>query len=198
LKARAFNAAYEVWETIHGLPLGTLPDGRVSDTRIYDGGFEESIAVGQPGFGWQITPSVANVTMSVDTNEHQSGSRSLRIDFRGNSSPTSPLLTQPVLVKPQTHYRLTFAAQSREFVSASLPIVTVTDASDPQNTVFGQSPLLSSDQNSWRELTLDLTTGPQTQAITISLSRQSCAQDPCPAFGILWLDSFLLKQAAQQ
>src|SRR5256884_3929082 len=123
LKARAFNAAYEVWETIHGLPLGTLPDGRVlplgtlpdgrvlplgtlpdgrvSDTRIYDGGFEESIAVGQPGFGWQITPSVANVTMSVDTNEHQSGSRSLRIDFRGNSSPMSPLLSQLVLVKPQ-------------------------------------------------------------------------------------------------
>src|SRR5207253_11362901 len=116
LKARAFSAAYEVWETIHGLPLGTLPDGRVlplgtlpdgrvlplgtlpdgrvlplgtlpdgrvSDIRIYDGGFEEPITVGQPGFGWQITPSVANVTMSVDTNEHQSGSRSLRIDSRG-------------------------------------------------------------------------------------------------------------------
>ena len=45
LKVRAFNAAYEVWETIHGLPLGTLPDGRVSDTRIYDGGFEEPTQV---------------------------------------------------------------------------------------------------------------------------------------------------------
>ena len=197
LKARAFNEAYEVWARIHG-PLGILPDGRVSDTGIRDGGFEEPITVGQPGFGWQITPNVANVTMSVDTNEHQSGSRSLRIDFRGNSSPTSPLLTQLVLVKPQTHYRLSFAAQSREFVSASLPIITVTDASDPRNTVFAQSPPLLSEQNGWREVALDLTTGPQTQAITISLSRQNCAQDPCPAFGVLWLDSFGLSEAGQQ
>lgn len=197
LKARAFNEASEVWARIHGLPLRTLPDGRVSDTfaGIRDGGFEEPITVGQGGFGWQITPSVANVTMSVDTNEHQSGSRSLRIDFRGNSSPTSPLLTQLVLVKPQTHYRLSLAAQAREFVSASLPIITATDASDPKNTILAQSPPLSSDQNGWRELILDLTTGPQTQAITISLSRQPCAQDPCPAFGVLWLDSFAISPA---
>jgi hypothetical protein len=193
LKARDFNEAYEVWATIHGLPLRTLPDGRVSDTGIRDGGFEEPITVGQAAFGWQITPKVANVTMSVDTNEHQSGSRSLRIDFRGNSSPMSPLLTQLVLVKPQTHYRLSFGAQSREFVSASLPIITVNDASDPKSTVLAQSPPLSSDQNGWRELTLDLITNPQTQAITISLSRQSCAQDPCPAFGVLWLDSFRIQ-----
>ncbi len=197
LEAKAFSEAYEVWARIHRLPLRTLPDGRVSDTGIRDGGFEEPITVGQPGFGWQITLSVANVTMSVDTNEHHSGSRSLRIDFRGNSSPTSPLLTQLVLAKPQTHYRLSFAAQSREFVSASLPIITVTDASDPKNTVLAQSPPLSSDQNGWQELTLDLTTGSQTQAITISLSRQSCAQDPCPAFGVLWLDSFGLREAVQ-
>jgi len=195
LKARAFNEAYEVWATIHGLSLRTLPDGRVSDTGFRDGGFEEPITVGQPGFGWQITPSVGNGTMSVDTNEHQSGSRSLRIDFRGNSSPTSPLLTQSVLVKPRTHYRLSFAAQSREFVSASLPVITVTDASDPKNTVFAQSPPLSSDKNGWHEFALDFTTGAQTLAMTISLSRQSCAQDPCPAFGVLWLDSFSISPA---
>jgi len=195
LKARAFNEAYEVWARIRGIALRTLPDGRVSDTEvgIRDGGFEEPVTVGESGFGWQITPNVANLTMSVDTNEHQSGSRSLRIDFRGNSDATSFLLTQLVLAKPQTHYRLSFAAQSREFVSASLPIITVNDASDPKDTILAQSPPLSSDQNSWREVTLDLTTGPQTQAITISLSRQSCAQDPCPAFGVLWLDSFELK-----
>ena len=195
LKARAFNEAHEVWASIHGLPLRTLPDGRVSDTAtgIRDGGFEEPITVGQAGFGWQITPNVANVTMSVDQNEHQSGSRSLRIDFRGNSSPTFPLLTQLVLVKPQTHYRLSFAAQSREFVSASLPIVTVKDASDKNNAVLTQSQTLSPDKNGWREFALDFTMGAQTQAIMISLARQSCAQDPCPAFGVLWLDSFRIQ-----
>jgi len=193
LKARAFNAAYEVWETIHGLPLGTLPDGRVSDTRIYDGGFEEPITVGPPGFGWQITPSIANVTMSVDTNERKSGSRSLRIDFHGNSSPTVPLLTQLVLVKPRTHYRLRLAAQTKELISAALPVITISDASDPKSASLAQSPPVRSEASGWREFALDLVTGPETQAIIISVLRQSCASDPCPAFGTLWLDSFSLE-----
>ena len=193
MKARAFNAAYEVWETIHGLPLGTLPDGRVSDTRIYDGGFEEPITVGPPGFGWQITPSIANVTMSVDTNERKSGSRSLRIDFHGNSSPTVPLLTQLVLVKPRTHYRLRLAAQTKELISAALPVITISDASDPKSASLAQSPPVRSEASGWREFALDLVTGPETQAIIISVLRQSCASDPCPAFGTLWLDSFSLE-----
>ena len=196
LKARAFNEAYEVWARIRGR---TLPDGRVSDTfaGIRDGGFEEPITVGQSGFGWQITPSVANVTMSVDTNEHQSGSRSLRIDFRGNSSPTSPLLTQLVLVKPQTHYRLTFAALPRDFVSAAAPTATITDASERNTAVLAESQPLRSDMAGWRDVTIDFNTSAQTQAIVITVARQSCASDPCPAFGTLWLDSFSLKSTGQ-
>jgi Tfp pilus assembly protein PilF len=199
LKARAFSAAYEVWETIHGLPLGALPDGRASDTAfaIPDGGFEEPVTVGQAGFGWQITPNVANVTMSVDTNEHQSGSRSLRLDFRGNSSPKSPLLTQLALVEPQTHYHLSFAALAKDLVSAAAPTVTITDASDPKNTVLVESPPLRSDAPGWRDFTIDFNTSTQTQAIVITVARQSCTSDPCPAFGTLWLDSFSLKLPEQ-
>ena len=194
LKARAFNEAYEVWGRIHGLPLRTLPDGRVSDTSagIRDGGFEEPITVGQSGFGWQITPNVANVTMSVETNERHDESRSLRIDFRGNSSPTSPLLTQLVLVKPQIHYRLSFAALAKDFVSAAAPTVTITDASDQKNAVLAESMPLRPDVAGWRDFAIDFNTSAQTQAIFITVARQSCASDPCPAFGTLWLDSFSL------
>jgi hypothetical protein len=199
LKARAFNEAYEVWARIHVLPSRTLPDGRVSDTAtgIQSGGFEEPITVGQSGFGWQIMPSVANVTMSVDTNEHQSGLRSLRIDFRGNSNATSPLLTQLVLAKPQTHYRLSFAALSKDFVSAAAPTVTITDASEQNTAVLAESQPLRSDVAGWRDFTIDFNTRAQTQAIVITAARQSCASDPCPAFGTLWLDSFSLKSTGQ-
>ena len=194
LKARAFNEAYEVWARIHGLPSRTLPDGRVSDTsiEIRDGGFEEPITVGQSGFGWQITPSVANVTMSVDTNEHQSGSRSLRIDFHGNSNATTPILTQLVLAKPQTHYRLSFAALSKDFVSAAAPTVTITDASGQPIAVLAESTALRSDMAGWRDFTVDFNTRARTQAIVITVARQICASDPCPAFGTLWLDAFSL------
>lgn len=185
LKARAFAEAYEVWARMHSLPV-------TSAAEVRDGGFEGPITVGQTGFGWQITPDVANVTMSVDEGEHQQGRRSLRIDFRGNSNPTSALLTQVILVKPGARYHLGVAALSKEFVSAADPVITLVDASDPKGTVLAQSPPLRSDPKVWREFAIDFTTNAETRAITITMARQACANDPCPAFGTVWLDSVVL------
>lgn len=184
LKVRAFNDAYQVWARMRGVAATNPGSG------FFDGGFEGWLATGQAGFGWQIAANITNVEMSVDTSEHQSGGRSLRTEFRGNSNPAASLLTQLVLVKPQTRYRISFAAQSRDFVSVAAPIVTISDASAPKGAMLAQSPPLLPDKNGWRLFSLDLTTNAATQAILISVSRQNCANDPCPAFGSLWLDSF--------
>lgn len=189
LQARAFAEAYEVWAQMHGLPVPR-------DASVHDGGFEEAIVLRQLGFGWQITPNVPNVTMSLDEAEHQNGERSLRLDFSGNSSPSTSLLTQLVLVKPLTHYHLRLFALSKEFVSAAEPVVTISDASDPKSTVLAQSPPLRSDPQVWREFAIDFTTNADTRAITIAVARQSCANDPCPAFGTVWLDSVSIGSAA--
>lgn len=183
LTARAFGDAYRVWARMHGLPatdaLGT----------IRDPGFESPITVLESGFGWQIAPDLVNVAMSIDEGAHQSGARSLRIDFHGNSSPQSPLLTQIILVKPLTHYHLDLAALTKDFVSAADPMITLTDNSDPKNAVLAQSPPLRSEANVWRDFVIDFTTNANTQAITITLARQPCTNNPCPAIGTVWLDS---------
>ena len=186
LRARAFTEAYQVWARLKGLPL-------TSATEVRDGGFEEAIILGQSGFGWQITPGVSNVAMSFDEAEHQSGKRSLRIDFHGNSNPAAPLLTQLILAKPLTRYHVSVFGLTKEFISAGDPIITLVDASDPKGTVLAQSPPLRSDAGVWREFAIDCSTNADTQAITIRLARQSCANDPCPAFGTLWLDSISIK-----
>jgi hypothetical protein len=188
LSARAFTEAYEVWSRMKGAPL-------TSGTEVRDGGFEEAIVVGQSGFGWQITAGVPNVAMSFDEAEHQSGKRSLRIDFRGNSNPAAPLLTQILLVKPLTRYHVSLFARSQDFLSAADPIITLLDASDPKGTVLAQSPPLRSDPKVWREFMVDFTTKAETRAVTISLARQNCG-DPCPAFGTLWLDSVSIRNLA--
>jgi len=185
LRARALAEAYEVWAGMNGLPV-------TSAAEVRDGGFEGPITVGQTGFGWQITPDVVNVTMSVDEGEHQQGRRSLRMDFRGNSNPTSALLTQVILVKPGTRYHLGVAALSQEFLSAADPVISLVDASDPKGTVLALSPPLLSDPKVWREFAIDFTTNAETQAITITVARQACANNPCPAFGTVWLDSVSL------
>jgi Flp pilus assembly protein TadD len=191
LKTRAFSDAYQVWARMRGVGV-TDPVGV-----FVDGDFEGWLASGQAGFGWQIAPSITNVEMSVDTSERHSGSRSLHIEFRGNSNPAAPLLTQLIMVKPQTRYRISFAASSKDFVSAASPIVTIIDVSDSKNPTLAQSPPLAPDKSGWRSFTLDLTTNATTRAIVISVARQNCANDPCPAFGALWLDSFNLDSAAR-
>jgi hypothetical protein len=40
---------------------------------------------------------------------------------------------------------------------------------------------------SWTEITQEFTAG-KSGAVKISLRRDRCAQNPCPAFGSLWLD----------
>lgn len=187
LRARAFSEAYEVWSSVHNTPLAAGPGV------IRDSGFEGVLTVGQTGFGWQITPDVANVSMSIDEGTHQSGARSLRIDFRGNSNSTAPLVTQIVLVKPATHYHLGLSVLSKDFVSGADPVITLVDASDPNRTVLATSPPLRSDPNVWREFAIDFNTSAGTQAITFTLARQGCVNNPCPAFGTIWLDSFTLE-----
>ena len=186
MRARDFRNAYRVWAHEHGL------SNEDPGATIRDGDFENQIEVGPADFGWQVTPDIANATMSVDTSEHQSGSRSLRLEFHGNSDPSQPLLTQIVLVKPETHYRLSFASQVREFTSAAAPIVTVSDAADPR-IIFGQSSALRSQSNGWSVSAFDFATGKATQAIVIGIAREHCPANPCPAFGVTWLDSFALE-----
>ncbi|MDX6528343.1 MAG: Tetratricopeptide repeat [Blastocatellia bacterium] len=192
LGSKQFPEAYEVWASLRGVPVtkGALTDAAT----IRDGGFEDVLTVGQTGFGWQITPDVVNVTMSIDEGAHQAGSRSLRVDFRGNSNPVAPLFTQMVLVQPRTRYHLGLAALSKDFVSAADPMITLIDASDSNKVVLAQSPPLRSDPNVWREFAIDFTTNVDTQAIVIKFARQACASDPCPAFGTVWLDSVSMER----
>jgi hypothetical protein len=59
--------------------------------------------------------------------------------------------------------------------------------------VLGKSDPLRPEVNGWREIAIDFKTLEETQAIVISVERQNCHADPCPAFGTLWLDSFSLE-----
>lgn len=183
LTARAFADAYRVWAQMRG---ASATDAIGS---VRNGGFEEPLTVGESGFGWQIVPDIANVKMSVDGTEHQSGSKSVRIEFGGNSTPSQPLLTQLVLVKPLTRYHLSFAAMSRDIVSAGLPVVILKDASDTAAALLGQSAPLRSDAAGWRDFSIDIVTGAKTETILLSVERQNCSTAPCPAFGTMWLDS---------
>jgi hypothetical protein len=188
LQARLFVEAGEVWAKVHG--------ARIPIASVMNAGFEEEIAVGGEAFGWQIPDNVPNVLMSIDAAEHHSGAKSLRIDFQGESNSETRLISQLVLVQPDNRYRLTFQSSSKQFASIAPPAVTVMDASAENESPLAHAKALS--DSGWREVALDFTTGPGTQAIRLILQRQDCPSAPCPAFGTVWLDSFHLAPAQKQ
>jgi hypothetical protein len=187
LEGKAFSEAYRVWSGLHG--TGTDNNGLGV---VRDGGFEEPLLLGDTGFAWQIARGLTNVTLSVDEGSRQSGSKSLRVDFRGNSAPRSILLTQTILVVPGSTYRLTFTARGQRLVSAALPVVSIIDASEKTNTILAESQPVRADSSDWQTFEVQFTPGPQTKAVIIAIRRQECSDDPCPAFGTVWWDSFTL------
>jgi hypothetical protein len=159
---------------------------------ITDPGFEGRISFNDPGFGWQPLSGDQTLKTSLDTVNPQAGAQAIRLDWSGNSNPSTPALTQLVLIEPNKRYQLRFWGRTHEIVTGGLPLVVVKDANSSDGRILGQSTAISQGTNSWQQYVIDFSTGEQTNAILIAVQRQSCSSGPCPIFGRLWLDEFSL------
>jgi tetratricopeptide (TPR) repeat protein len=183
IKNKQFKAAYEVWDAGRGGKSG----GAAS---ITDPGFEGSINLSEAGYGWRQERGLEGVKLSSETKGPRSGSRCLLIEWSGNSQPESTVISQLVLIEPNTRYRLSFFARTEEVVTGGPPVLVVTDASDNEAHALGQSKEFPRDTNGWQEYEAVFTTPATAEAVLISVRRQSCPADPCPTFGRVWLDDF--------
>ena len=182
INANDFNAAYQLWT----MDAANIAKG--SETLI-DPGFEQESDL-SGSFGWQAD-SLKSVSLSLDGAAPRAGRWSLRAVFNGETS-TNQVISQLLLIKPNTSYALRFAVRTEELVSGGLPNVSVLDATG--NKVLADSGTLPKTTDGWQETTIDFKTGEQTTAIRIALQRVTCATSPCPIFGRLWLDAFDLKR----
>jgi hypothetical protein len=146
------------------------------------------------GFGWKIVPSSQALNISLDPVEPMTGRISLRLDWGGEPNPPAPIVTQLVLVQPGAHYRLHFAARTRDLVTGGPPVIIVKDPSSAADGTIGTSAPILQGSGNWQDYSIDFTTGKGTQAIQITLERQSCKEATCPIFGKMWLDDFSLQR----
>jgi len=188
LRAKKFPEAYEVWAASHHTGKSNT---------VLNGSFESDIRLNDPGFGWQLERELRAVQISLDTQQSRDGSSSLRIDWSGNSNPAQPVISQLVLVAPNTRYRLTFAARARELLTIGPPVVTVTDAGDTEAPPLGQSQSLAQGTTGWQDYSVEFVTSEKTAAVQIQVQREKCALEPCAILGHSWLDNFLLTAIAQ-
>jgi hypothetical protein len=190
IKSRQFKAAYEVWA------VGEVDNERRVNVAqgITDPGFEGRINLTQKGFGWQQERELEGVKLSLDTKEPEAGARSLLIEWNGQPNPPVSVITQTVLVEPNSRYRLRFYARTEKLVTAGLPVLDIADASSKESRVLAESKAFPQDAPAWQEFEVEFSTSDSTEAVIISLRRQNCDTNPCPVFGRVWLDDFSLRK----
>ncbi len=186
-----YREAYEAW-------MKTARDAGSAENekgtaKITDGSFENLSQLDEPGFGWQVARNTGAVEIGLDDTKASAGTHSLRLEWRGNSDPSVPLVSQLVLVEPDSHYKLSFAARTDQLVTGGLPLIIVTDAGKDRQ-LLGEAAGLAQGTNEWRDYSLEFETGDAAGAVLILLQRRKCDGDPCPAFGSVWLDDFSLRK----
>lgn len=193
LAAKRFHDAYELW--LSG--RDSSDEAAVRSTgSVINGGFEKEIGLDEVGFGWRLARSETSLSFALDTNQAREGAASLQLDFHGASDPSLPLLSQLVLVEQNTSYRLRFAARTDEIVTGGLPQIVVVDATSQDQHILTAPQVLPQGNTPWQDYEIDFITGERTEAIQFILQRQKCSSGPCPIFGRLWLDGFVIQNGS--
>lgn len=187
ISATAFKEAFQIWNKDQTAASGE------GATAIYDGGFEGPLSFDEFGFGWRVFRGSQSVKLAADSSMPKDGSKSLLVEFLGESNPDTPLLSQMILVKPSTRYRLNFAVRTQEIVTGGLPLAIINDLAGPRKRL-AESPVLPQKSTDWQVMSFDFQTEPKTDAITLSIQRKNCTTSPCPIFGSIWLDSFSIEE----
>lgn len=178
-----YALAHDLWSTSFAASKGE------PNELIFDGGFEHTEESAQGGFGWQVEGSLSGMSVSRTRQETHSGEYAIQFHFTGRVDPGTSILEQLVYLKPNTRYVLTFFYFSREMVSASTPVVVITDA--VSHAELGRSQPLKASDGAWVESSVKFATA-QAPAAKITLLRPSCDANPCPLFGELTMDDFSL------
>jgi Flp pilus assembly protein TadD len=182
--------AYSVWfgaqTTEHPAPdAGSL---------IANGGFESQVSLesAPPFLAWLIKPQ-RGLTFGLDREVKQEGAYAFRAGFDIRENVDLTIAVQTVPVKKSTPYQLSYTARTRNLENLSNPQIELFDAGNQSRLSVSVPPFRNGDSD-WKYYTLDFTTSPETEAVTLRIRRPSCNDPPCPFGGRIWLDDFKLTE----
>jgi Flp pilus assembly protein TadD len=184
LQAKRYKEAHQVWSS--AFPVSE----NAGAESIINGAFESVVRLDETGFGWQV-PRSEEGEVSLSVEDPHSGRASLSISYTGESNPSTPAISQIVLVRPDSSYRLSYAARTSDLVTGGPPVVGVINAAT--NRVLAESDPLGAGSQPWRAYQLVFSTE-EVEAVIVAIYRQHCRSTgpTCAAFGRVWFDSFRL------
>jgi O-antigen ligase/tetratricopeptide (TPR) repeat protein len=178
-KQNRFREAHEIWSK-------SVDEKQI----ISNGSFESDINLDEKMFGWQVAQRTNDVNVALETDSPQDRKRALRVTYNNSNDVSAMPIRQLVIVKPNTKYRLSLFVKTQEIVSVAMPLISVNDVMT--NKEIAVSKTFPATTNDWQKMEMEFSIDAKTEAIFISLKRETCTNNPCPIFGKLWLDSFEL------
>ena len=182
MAAKAFRDAFELWRT----------DPSLKPPVILNGGFEDRIDLTSPDstFGWVVFGK-SEAKIGRDESQKLSGRASLSLGLNGNWNAPAATITQKIVVEPERRYRISFGVKTKDVVTGGPPAIAVKDAGNDQR--LGASQPFPTPSSDWQRIQFEFSTTRETQAIVLEFTRDANACSPCPIFGTMWLDEFLIK-----
>ncbi len=142
-------------------------------------------------FGWQIYRTEPKMEVTTDGKVQHSGSRSMRVTFRGFAKPTFTNILQTIVVQPNRSYSLSFWVRTEELRSAGTPMLEILNGVDDKPIVRSQP--FAAGTADWQRVTLDFRSPDNCRGVIIRTIRNYCG-DECPITGTFWYDDIELVQ----
>jgi tetratricopeptide (TPR) repeat protein len=184
--------AQQVWRS--GLQASNwVQDSEEGRSLVLNGGFEHDIANG--GFDWREVPlSAAN--FDFDSAFAHSGTRSLRIEFDGTENVDFGHLFQYVPVASDSRYHFSVFVRTGGLTTDRGISFEILDAHHPEQVQVATRELTGT--NAWTVLETDFVSGPDTQAVKITLRRTPSWKFDNKFSGTVWVDDVTLTPAPAQ
>lgn len=180
--------AQQVWnEAVEG---SRWPAEGTSHTQIWNGGFEEPIANG--GLDWRIE-GAPGTYISIDSQVHHSGEKSLRVDFTGGFNVNFWSVHQIVPVQPSTNYTFRYFIRTRDISTDSGMRFEILDPND--NEVNLMTPDMTG-TNKWTSVQTEVATGRNTHFLDVRLRRLPSQLFDNKLSGTVWVDDVSLSAQA--
>ncbi len=186
--ARRWPEAYQVWNDLRQKNLIKSSYDASGRNLLLNGDFEEEM-LGM-GFDWRIV-AVEDVSVGLDDTTFHSPGHSLLIEFPGEKNLDYRGVWQFVPVAPRQAYRLQGLIKTEGITTDSGPRLEVRDAYDYRN--LDKFSELLTGTTGWTQVTVDFTTGPNTELVIVGVVRLASGKIDNRIAGKTWVDDLRLE-----
>ncbi len=170
--------------------LDVVGKDAVSETGIWNSGFEQSAPKDFGHFDWSLKAS-NYARIGIDRSIHRTGSKSLKLSFVGrDTTRLENEILQMVVLKANTRYRLECYALVANLVTPEGPRIALVG----QRGILAVSGPVVADSANWQRLVIDLAPLSENVVANVAIVRIPKAEYDEPTKGTVWFDDFKLTE----